>query len=101
MFRRKFWLHKPPTEHPHKLPNLIVKELPDFHPTETVNYECPRILSQYLRPRILPLEAPDCVVLPKRGAYSTPHFDQVKTYFNLFEPPSPKGPVTQLSYKIS
>ena len=34
-------LSRPPTEHPHKLPNLIVKELPDFHPTETISLARP------------------------------------------------------------
>jgi len=28
--------------------------------------------------KTFPLKSPDRVVLPKRGAYSTPHFDQVK-----------------------
>ena len=32
-----FDLTRPPTEHPHKLPNLIVKEPPDLHLAETVN----------------------------------------------------------------
>jgi len=52
-----FWPFEPPTEHPHKLPNLIVKELPNFHPTETVNCKPPhlassRSTSQLRRPQL-------------------------------------------------
>jgi len=81
MLRRYTWPLRPPTEHPHKLPNLIVKEPFNLRRTETVNLSLTTPYRQYpmatsgTRPEPVPINRP-----PERAAYSTPQPNAVKSF---------------------
>ena len=72
-------LSRPPTEHPHKLPNLIVKELPDFHPTETVKLSSTPSDCQHLSASSPASGPASRRLLLKRAAYSTHYLREVNS----------------------
>ena len=90
MLRRYHWPLRPPTEHPHKLPNLIVKEPPNFYAGLRRSILSARPLAVNTKgPRLQPARAAPKPPAAQASRVFYPPTPPRQAFFKPTPPPSP------------